>query len=93
MNKFQLIHGKSQDVLKSFKDNTFQCVVTSPPYWQLRDYFAEGQLGQEETPEKYIENLVSILREVKRVLRKDGVMWLVIGNSYNNNSGFSTKSL
>jgi DNA modification methylase len=88
MKKFQLLCGKSQDVLKSFKDNTFQAVVTSPPYWQLRDYFAEGQLGQEKTPEEYIENLVNIFREVKRVLRKDGVVWLNIGDSYNNSSGF-----
>jgi DNA modification methylase len=87
MKKFQLVCGQSQDVLKSFKDNTFQTVVTSPPYWQLRDYFADGQLGQEGTPEEYIDNMVNIFREVKRVLRKDGTVWLNIGDSYNNSSG------
>ncbi|HUS50340.1 MAG TPA: site-specific DNA-methyltransferase [Candidatus Paceibacterota bacterium] len=87
--KFQLIHGNSKEVLSNFPDNIFQCCVTSPPYFQLRDYFVEDQLGQEKTPEEYINNLVDICREVKRVLRKDGVFWLNLGDSYNSTSGYS----
>ena len=87
-SKFLLLQGKSQDVLKQFPDNTFHTVITSPPYWSLRDYFSNGQLGQEETPEEYVENVMSIMREVKRTLRKDGTVWFNIGDSYNNNSGF-----
>ena len=87
-NKFLLLEGKSQDVLKQFPDNTFHAVVTSPPYWSLRDYFNDDQLGQESTPEEYVKNVVSIMREVKRTLRKDGAVWFNIGDSYNNSSGF-----
>ena len=87
-SKFLLLQGKSQDVLKQFPDDTFHTVVTSPPYWSLRDYFDDEQLGQESTPEEYVENVVSIMREVKRTLRKDGTVWFNIGDSYNNNSGF-----
>ena len=66
-SKFLLLEGKSQDVLKKFPDNTFHTVVTSPPYWSLRDYFNDEQLGQESTPEEYVKNVVSIMREVKRM--------------------------
>jgi len=59
--------------------------VTSPPYWGLRDYGVEGQLGLEETPEQYVERLVNIFSEVKRVLRDDGTLWLNIGDSYASN--------
>jgi DNA modification methylase len=79
---FQLIQGDAKEALKQFEDNTFQTVITSPPYWQLRDYFVEGQLGHETTPEEYVEKLVDIFREVKRVLRKDGTAWLIIGDSF-----------
>lgn len=89
MSKFLLLNGKSEDILKSIPDNTFHAVVTSPPYWSLRDYFHADQLGNEETPEEYIDNLVNILREVKRTLREDGTMWLNIGDSYNNTAGYS----
>lgn len=56
--------------------------VTSPPYWGLRDYGHEGQLGLESTPEQYVANMVEVFREVKRVLRDDGTLWLNIGDSY-----------
>lgn len=82
MSKYQLIHGNSLDELKKFPDNYFHSIVTSPPYWQLRDYFCEEQLGMEETPEEFVENLTAIMREAKRVLRTDGVMWMVIGDTY-----------
>src|SRR5690606_3906797 len=56
--------------------------VTSPPYWGLRDYGVNGQLGLEETPEQYVKNMVDVFREVKRVLKDDGTLWLNLGDSY-----------
>ena len=61
-----------------------QTCVTSPPYWNLRDYGVEGQLGQESTPEEYIDNLVGIFRAVREVLQDDGTLWLNLGDSYLN---------
>jgi len=84
-----IINNDALSALKDIPDNTVHTVITSPPYWQLRDYFVSNQLGQEATPEEFVKNLVDICREVKRVLRKDGTFWLNIGDGYNNNSGFS----
>jgi len=65
------------------RDETVQCVVTSPPYFQLRDYqCGERQIGLESTPEAYIADLVEVFGEVRRVLRPDGVLWLVLGDCY-----------
>jgi DNA modification methylase len=61
-----------------------QCVVTSPPYWGLRDYGVPGQLGLESTPDEYVANMVAVFREVWRVLRDDGTLWLNLGDSYAN---------
>jgi DNA modification methylase len=83
ISKFMLINEDALSALKKIPDNVFHTIVTSPPYWQLRDYFAPKQLGQENTPEEYIHKLVIILEEAKRVLRKDGSLWLNIGDSYN----------
>lgn len=69
-----------------------QCVVTSPPYWGLRDYGVDGQLGLERTPEEYVSKLVSVFREVRRVLKKDGTVWLNLGDSYNG-SGYKEKQV
>ena len=75
-----------------------QCVVTSPPYWGLRDYGVEGQIGLEPTPEQYVANMVAVFREVLRVLRDDGTLWLNLGDSYassppgNTTLGVSAKS-
>ncbi len=63
-------------------DESVHCVITSPPYWGLRDYGIGGQLGLESTPEQYIENMVAVFREVKRVMRHDGTCWLNLGDSY-----------
>jgi len=68
--------------LRSVPDNVVHCVVTSPPYWGLRDYGVDGQLGLEGTPEEYIGKMVEIFREVRRVLRDDGTCWLNLGDSY-----------
>lgn len=69
------------------KDETVQCVVTSPPYFGLRDYGGRGQIGLEETPDAYVDVLVDVFREAWRVLRPDGVLWLNIGDSYARNGG------
>jgi DNA modification methylase len=68
--------------LKQLDDNSINCCVTSPPYWGLRDYGVEGQFGLESTPEEYVAKMVEVFREVKRVLRKDGTLWLNLGDSY-----------
>jgi DNA modification methylase len=74
--------GACLDVLKTLDDHSVQCVVTSPPYWQLRDYGVDGQLGQERTWKLYVEALVDVFREVRRVLRTDGTVWLNLGDTY-----------
>jgi DNA modification methylase len=70
------------DKLKTLESESVQCCVTSPPYWGLRDYGVSGQLGLEKTPEEYVAKMVAVFREVKRVLRNDGTLWLNLGDSY-----------
>ena len=79
---YEIKIGDSLEVLKTMNEQSVHCCVTSPPYWALRNYDVDGQLGQEETPEEYVENLVQIFHEVKRVLRDDGTLWINIGDSY-----------
>jgi len=78
-----ILAGDVLNRLKDVSDGIVQTVVTSPPYYGLRDYGVEGQIGLEETPEKYISKMVEVFREVRRVLRDDGTLWLNIGDSYN----------
>jgi len=78
----KVIYGDALETLRSLPDGLVQCCVTSPPYWGLRDYGVEGQLGLERTPEEYVEKLVEVFREVRRVLRDDGTLWLNLGDSY-----------
>ena len=87
-----IYQGNVFDKLQEIDTESVQCVVTSPPYWGLRDYGSDGQLGLEETPEEYVENMVKVFREVKRVLKDDGTVWLNLGDSYNSQtgSGFNT---
>lgn len=77
-----IIQGDSLTVLKTLPSDSVQCCVTSPPYYALRNYGVDGQIGLEETPEQYIDKLVSVFREVRRVLKKDGTLWVNIGDSY-----------
>ncbi len=63
-------------------DNFVDCVITSPPYWGLRNYGVDGQIGLEKTPEEYIGKMVQVFREVKRVLKPEGTLWLNLGDSY-----------
>jgi len=80
--------GDSRDVLKNLSDESVQCVVTSPPYYGLRDYrVGSMQFGLEATPEKYIDRLMQVFDEVRRVLRRDGVMWIVMGDTYASGKG------
>ncbi|MDI9579616.1 MAG: site-specific DNA-methyltransferase [Thermobispora sp.] len=82
-----ILHADVMDGLASMPDESIQCVMTSPPYWGLRDYGIEGQIGLEPTPEAYVERLVEVFREVRRVLRDDGTLWLNLGDSYNGSGG------
>lgn len=78
----QTLQGDCREVLKTLPDNSVNCCVTSPPYYGLRDYCVDGQIGLEETPAEYVAALVEVFREVKRVLRPDGTVWLNLGDSY-----------
>ena len=85
VNKIYL--GDSTELLKLLPDESVNCCITSPPYFGLRDYGKDGQIGLEETPEKYIDKLVAVFREVKRVLKEDGTLWINIGDSYAGGAG------
>jgi len=78
--------GDALSVLRTLPSESVHCVVTSPPYWGLRDYGVEGQLGVERTPEEYIARVVTILHEARRVLRAEGTLWLNLGDSYANDT-------
>ncbi len=75
--------GDAVEQLRELPAESVQCCVTSPPFWGLRDYGHDGQLGLEKTPEEYVAKMVEVFREVLRVLRKDGTLWLNLGDSYN----------
>ena len=78
----RILQGDCRDVLKTLPDESVHCVVTSPPYWGLRDYGVAGQIGSEETVEAFVEVLVDVFREVRRVLRMDGTAWVNMGDCY-----------
>lgn len=77
-----LFVGDSYQLIKKIPDERIHCVVTSPPYWGLRDYGVNGQIGLEQSPELYVRKLVLIFREIRRTLVKNGTIWLNIGDSY-----------
>lgn len=79
---WEIREGDALTRLREMPDESVHCVVTSPPYWGLRDYGVAGQLGLESTPEEYTAALVGVFREVRRVLRDDGTLWLNLGDSY-----------
>lgn len=81
-----LYNGECLEVLKYMPDNSVNCVITSPPYWALRDYGVDGQLGLEKTFQEYINRLCNIFDEVKRVLKKDGTIWVNLGDTYGGNN-------
>jgi len=77
-----IYHGDCIESMKSMEPGIVNTCVTSPPYWGLRDYGVEGQLGLESTPDEYVAKMVEVFREVRRVLRDDGTLWLNLGDSY-----------
>ena len=93
-----ILQGDVVEQLRTLTDGSVQCCVTSPPYYGLRDYGITGQIGMEEPPELFVSKIVEVVREVKRVLRDDGTLWLNFGDSYassppgNKTEGVSGKS-
>ncbi|MGB7567048.1 MAG: DNA methyltransferase, partial [Chitinivibrionales bacterium] len=85
--KLQILTGDCRKLLPNLPAESVQCCVTSPPYWGLRDYDHDSQIGAEPSPVQYVENLVEIFCEVRRVLRKDGTLWLNVGDGYARNGG------
>jgi DNA modification methylase len=82
-------NGDAFKVLSSLPNESVNCVVTSPPYYWLRDYGVSGQIGLEETVEDYVTQISNVMDEVKRVLRKDGLLFLNIGDTYYSGKGKS----
>ena len=82
MSNVTILAGDCRETLKTLQDKSVNCCVTSPPYFGLRDYGMEDQIGLEQTPDQFVSELVEVFREVKRVLRDDGTLWLNLGDSY-----------
>jgi DNA modification methylase len=87
--KSKIIQGNCIEVMKKMSDNSIQCIVTSPPYWGLRDYGHKDQVGLEDTPEEYVNHLVKVFAECKRILKNDGTIWLNLGDTYYSKGGAS----
>ena len=84
-----LLTGNCKDILTEIPDESIGCVITSPPYWQMRKYHTNGNdadsmIGEEKTPEEYVKRLAGIFRQIKRVLKSDGSVWLNLGDKYHN---------
>ncbi|MCD2755689.1 site-specific DNA-methyltransferase [Pseudomonas aeruginosa] len=84
--------GDCLDALRAMPDQSFHCCITSPPYFGLRDYGVDGQIGLEQTPAEFVSRLVEVFREVRRVLRDDGTLWLNLGDSYANDGKWGGSS-
>ena len=78
----RILQGDCREVMATLPEQSVHCCVTSPPYFGLRDYGHEGQIGLESTPDAYVQQLVEVFRAVRRVLRDDGTLWLNLGDSY-----------
>lgn len=87
------VQGHAKNQLQNLEKNSVQTCITSPPYWGLRDYTEESQIGLESTPEEYVTNLVEVFSEVKRVLKENGTLWLNIGDSYSSGDCLDEKNL
>lgn len=85
----RILQGDALEILSNLPDCSVHCCVTSPPYWGLRDYGASGQLGLEATPQEYVANMADVFREVRRVLRDDGTLWLNLGDTYSSGTGWT----
>ncbi len=82
IDKSVVFVGDATEILKKLPSNSVQCVVTSPPYWGMRDYKIKGQIGLEESLDTYLDNLLLVFIEIKRVLKSTGVLWINIGDGY-----------
>ena len=82
MRRNEIVCADALDYMKTLPDESVNCVVTSPPYYALRDYGVSGQIGLEATPQAFVAKMVEVFHEVKRVLRNDGVCWINLGDSY-----------
>jgi site-specific DNA-methyltransferase (adenine-specific) len=78
----RILHGDVRQISGELPGQSVHCIVTSPPYWRLRDYGIEGQIGLEPTPDAYVASLVAVFAQLRRVLRDDGTLWLNLGDSY-----------
>src|SRR4051812_13982203 len=87
MSDIQILNGDAVERLRTLPAATVQTCVTSPPYWGLRDYGVDGQIGLEQTHWKYVEHVVEVFAEVHRVLRDDGTLWLNLGDCYATGAG------
>ncbi len=85
LSEVKILTGDSRELLRDLPSESVQCCVTSPPYWGLRDYDHPAQIGAESSPEQYVANLVEVFRGVRRVLSKDGTLWLNVGDGYGKN--------
>src|SRR3990167_4221203 len=83
----KIIHGDSMEVLKTLPDESVDCIITSPPYYGLRDYSVDGQIGLEKTLDEYLTKMLAITAELKLVLKKTGTLWWNHGDSYGTGSG------
>ena len=77
-----ILQGDALTKIREVSSDSIQTVVTSPPYWGLRDYDNDGQLGQESSPDIFVQNLVNLFHEIKRVLKDDGTVWVNIGDTF-----------
>lgn len=91
LNINEIYHGDCLDVLKTFPDKSIDCCITSPPYWGLRDYEHEEQLGNEPHFNEYIDKLCNIFDEVKRVLKDEGTLFVNLGDTYGGSGAGTTK--
>lgn len=82
METDRILCGDALEMLRTLPDNSVHCCITSPPYYALRDYGAEGQIGREDTPAQYVARLTDVFSEVRRVLRPGGTLWLNIADTY-----------
>ena len=82
MNGITILEGDCRETLKTLPAESVHCVVTSPPYFGLRDYGCDGQIGLEASPAEFVSEMVNVFREIRRVLRDDGTVWLNLGDSY-----------
>lgn len=92
VRRWEILQGDVRETLRALPEKTVQTCVTSPPYFGLRDYGVDGQIGLEPTPAEYVEQMVQVFREVRRVLRADGTCWLNLGDSYANDGKWGGSS-